>query len=260
VDPETDSRRRGEGSVAVRAMILAAGEGTRLGVLTATVPKPMLPVAGRPVLEHLLDLLRRHGIIEVAVNLHYLPQAITSRLGNGRTAGVRIAYSYERELLGSAGALKKLECFFSETFLVLYGDVLTDLDLTALRMFHRKRGAALTMALHRPDDPTRCGMAEIDERGRVLRFREKPPAEDVFSPWASAGVFVVEPEVLRFIPPGRYFDLAADLFPLLLEESVALYGYPSDAHVLDIGSPERYRQAGEHLARIERAVAGAQGG
>jgi NDP-sugar pyrophosphorylase family protein len=244
----------------VRAMILAAGEGTRLGALTVTVPKPMLPVAGRPVLEHLLDLLRRHGIIEVAVNLHYLPQAITRCLGNGRTRGIRIAYSYERELLGSAGALKKLECFFRETFLALYGDVLTDLDLTALRMFHRERGAALTMALHQPEDPTRCGIAEIDERGRVRRFREKPSAEEVFSPWASAGVFVVEPEVLRFIPPGRYFDLAGDLFPLLLEEGVALYGYTSNAHFLDIGSPERYRRAGDHLARMEGAVVGAQGG
>lgn len=244
----------------MRAMILAAGEDTGLRPLTVDLPKPMLPVAGRPVLEHLLDLLRRHGIIEVAINLHHLPQVITSHLGNGRTLDVRIAYSYEHELLGSAGALKKLEYFFRETFLALHGDVLTDLDLTALRMFHRERGAALTMALHQPADPTRCGIAEIDERGRVRRFRAKSPPDEVFSPWASAGVFVVEPEVLRFIPPRRYFDLAEDLFPLLLEESVAIYGYPSDVHVLNIGSLERYREAGGHLTRMEDVLVGTRRG
>ncbi len=240
-----------------RAMILAAGEGTRLRPLTATIPKPMLPLADRPLLEHLLDLLRCHGVSEVAINLHHLPQVIPAHFGDGRRFGVRITYSYEERLLGSAGAIKKLEGLFDETFLVLYGDVLTDLDLTALRAFHGARGAALTMALHQPPDLTRCGVVEIDPEGRVLSFREKPAPDEVCSPWANAGVYVVEPEVQRFIPAGQPFDFGADLFPLLLERGLPVYGYATGAYVLDIGSTERYRQAERDFAgRCAPATAG----
>jgi NDP-sugar pyrophosphorylase family protein len=232
-----------------RAMILAAGEGTRLRPLTATIPKPMLPLADRPLLAHLFDLLLQHGVREVAINLHHLPHVIPAYFGNGRRFGVRIIYSYEEKLLGSAGAIKKLGYFFDETFLVLYGDVLTDLDLTALQAFHSARGAAVTMALHQPPDLTRCGVAEIDPQGRVRRFREKPPPGEVCSPWANAGIYVMEPAVQQFIPAGQPFDFAADLFPLLLERGLPVYGCPSDAYVLDIGSAERYRQAERHLAQ-----------
>ena len=242
-----------------RAMILAAGEGTRLRPLTTTVPKPMLPLADRPLLEHLLDLLRRHGVREVAINLHHLPQVVPAYFGDGHRFGVRIIYSYEERLLGSAGAIKKLESFFDETFLVLYGDVLTDLDLSALQAFHSACGATATMTLYQPPDLTRCGVAEIDPQGRLCRFREKPPPDEVCSPWANAGIYVMEPAVQRFIPAGQPFDFAADLFPLLLERGLPVYGYPTDAHVLDIGSAERYRQAERDLAQ-RGALATARGG
>ena len=241
----------------MRAVILAAGEGSRLRPLTETLPKPLLPVAGRPLLAHLIDLLRRHGVNEVALNLHHLPAAIPAYLGDGRRFGVRATYSLEERLLGSAGGVKRMEAFFGdEPFFVLYGDVLTDLNLTTLRAFHAARGAALTMALYRPEDISACGAVQVESTGRILAFFEKPAPGQEPSPWANAGIYVVDPAVLRSIPPDQACDFGADLFPLLLEQGVPLFGYASDALVLDIGSPARYRRAqaaGERLA-VPRAA------
>ena len=133
----------------MKAMILAAGEGTRLRPLTELCPKPMLPIGGRPLLEYLLKLLRSHGVKEVAINLHYCPEAVTSHFGDGSGLGMKIAYSHEKELLGTAGALRKMASFLDDTFLVLCGDLLTDTDLTSLAEFHRWRGAVATTALYR---------------------------------------------------------------------------------------------------------------
>jgi NDP-sugar pyrophosphorylase family protein len=228
----------------MRAVILAAGEGRRLRPLTETVPKPLLPVAGRPLLAHLIELLRRHGVDEIAINLHHCPEAIPAYLGDGERFGVRIAYSLEERLLGSAGGVKRVEAFLAnEPFFVLYGDVLTDLDLTALGQFHAERRSCLTMAVHQPEDPTRCGMARLGAGGRLLEFVEKPPAGRAPSPWANAGIYVVEPSVLRHIPCGRPFDFGSDLFPLLIARDVPLFGYVSEALIVDIGSPQRYRRA-----------------
>ncbi len=227
----------------MKAMILAAGKGTRLRPLTWAIPKPMLPVAGRPLLEFLIDLLRAHGVSEIAVNLHHRAAVIRDHFGDGSAFGVRILYSYEKNLLGSAGAVKKVESLFDGPFFILYGDVLSDLDLEALSAFHRARGAALTMAVYHTDEPTRCGIALMDEDGRVRRFREKPAPHEVFSAWASAGIFVVQPEVLSLVPPEVPYDFGADLIPILIERGLPVYGYAADAYFLDIGSPERYRQA-----------------
>lgn len=227
----------------MKAMILAAGEGLRLRPLTWTTPKPMLPVGGRPLLEHLVCRLRDHGVREIAVNLHHRAEVIRDHFGDGSAFGVSITYSYEKDLLGSAGGVKKVESMFDGPFFVVYGDVLSNLDLTALARFHRARDAALTMAVFPAGEPTRCGIAQMDEDGRVRRFREKPPADEVFSPWASAGIFVAEPRVLRFVPPGVPFDFGADLIPLLIDSDLPVYGFAADGYVLDIGSPERYRQA-----------------
>ncbi len=232
----------------MKAMILAAGEGTRLRPLTREAPKPMLKIGGRPLIAYLIDLLRFHGVSDIAVNLHHKPEVIEAYLEDGSRFGVRTTYSWEDVLLGSAGAVKKLETFFDEGFFVLYGDVLTDIDLSALAEFHRDRGASLTMALHLADDPTRCGIVEIDRRGRVRRFLEKPQPREVFSRWASAGIYVVEPDVLRLVPEGALFDFGNHLIPLLLREGAPLYGYISSGYFLDIGSRERYQQAERDLA------------
>jgi dTDP-glucose pyrophosphorylase len=203
----------------------------------------MLPVGGTPILEHLVSLLRNHGIDEIAINLHYKPEVITQHFGDGQRLGVHLTYSPEAALLGSAGAAKQLDWFLTDTFVVLYGDVLTDLDLTALIDRHRARRGVGTVVLYEVDDPSRCGIVELSAEGRIDRFVEKPPPESQLGNLANAGIYVLEPEVLRSVPTGQPSDFGLHLFPRLLERGLALYGYRTSDYVLDIGSPERYAQA-----------------
>lgn len=237
----------------MKAMILAAGEGRRLRPLTETVPKPLLPVGGRPLIARLIDLLRQHGVQEIAINLSHQPGAIRSSLGDGSQLGVRITYSVEDTPLGTAGGVKRMAPFFgNEPFFVLYGDVLTNMDLTSLRSFHTERRAALTMGLYQPEEPSECGIVQLGVNNRILTFVEKPESGREPSAWANAGVYVVEPAVLRHIPPGA-FDFGAELFPLLLERGFALFGYMSDALVVDIGTPRGYAR-GQELASRQPAA------
>jgi hypothetical protein len=183
----------------------------------------------------------------VAINLHHRPEAVRSYLGDGSRLGLRVLYSLEDTLLGTAGALRCLEHFLDHTFFVLYGDVLSSLDLRRLDEFHRQRGGALTMALYLEKDLARCGVADVGPGGRIRRFVEKPK-EAPTSPWAAAGALVMEPWVLSFIPEG-FSDLGGDLFPRLVELGVPVFGYRSSGYFLDIGSPERYRTAQTDVAR-----------
>ncbi len=239
----------------MKALILAAGEGRRLGNLTRDRPKPMLPVAGRPLLEHQIELLRRHGIKEIAINLHYKPEAIVNHFGDGSRFGAAITYSYEDRLLGSAGAAKKLAWFFPETFLVLYGDLLTDLDLRELQWRHALSGALATLALYQPDDPTRCGTVESDREGRVRSFIEKPRHADIRSRLANAGVYVLEPEVLALVSPKTPCDFGYDVFPAMLAGGLPLFAFEVPGYVLDIGSPNRYAQAEADVASGQLSLA-----
>jgi NDP-sugar pyrophosphorylase family protein len=227
----------------VRALVLSAGEGQRLRPLTLHMPKPMVPVGGRPILEHLLALLQLHGIHDIAINLHYRPDAITEYFGDGRSFGVEIRYSHEERLLGSAGAARALDTFLTDTFVVLYGDVLTNVDLSALVAQHRKTGAAGTIGLYEVSDPSRCGIVELDDAHRVRSFVEKPAPGTVTGNLANSGILVLEPSVLREIPPDAPFDFGFDLFPKLLDLGVPLYGARLDGYILDIGSPDRLQQA-----------------
>jgi NDP-sugar pyrophosphorylase family protein len=236
----------------VRALILAAGEGNRLRPLTLDCPKPMLPVGGRPILEHLVDLLRRHGIKEIAINLHYRAERIAEHFGNGRRFGVDITYSLEPQLLGSAGAARKLDWYFTEPFVVMYGDVLADVDVSALVDAHSVFGGLVTLALYEVEDPSRCGIVELGPDERIVRFVEKPAPGMIHGTLANAGLYVVDPAVLRFIPPGRPYDFGSDLFPMLLSEGLPLYGQRADGYLLDIGAPDRYAQA-EQDWRIGRS-------
>jgi len=247
----------------MKALILAAGEGTRLRPLTLHKPKPMLPVAGRPLLAHIIEWLRSHAITRLAINLHYKPETIRDYFGDGSRFGVDITYSYEDRILGTAGAARRLEWFLSDgTFVVVYGDVLTNLDLTALVRFHRERLAAdgvcraLTMALYRVPDPTQAGVVELDnpQGGRVLRFLEKPRPEQVFSDLANAGILVVEPVILEAIPPDTFYDFGHDLFPVLLDAQALLYGWPipKDTYLIDIGSPEKYQRVQHEWPEVMR--------
>lgn len=243
----------------MKALVLAAGEGTRLRPLTLDRPKPMLPVAGRPLLEHLVALLAAHGMREIAINLHYRPEAIVDHFGDGSRFGVRITYSREPRLLGSAGAARQLDWFLDDPFLVLYGDVLTDVDLSSLVDAHRRFGGVGTIALTEADDPTRSGIVQMEGGGRVTSFVEKP-ATDEFGRLANSGIYVLDRASIDHVPSGRPFDFGTDLFPALLSAGAALYGVPVPGYVLDVGSPDRYRRAESDLlaGRVRSYTAGAR--
>jgi NDP-sugar pyrophosphorylase family protein len=219
----------------------------------------MLPLAGRPLLEHLVGLVREHGVTRLAINLHYKPEAIVEHFGDGRRFGVEITYSLEPSLLGSAGAAKRLEWYLDEPFFVLYGDVLTDLDLQALAGRHRRWQAAVTLAVYEVDDPGRVGIVETAPDGRIRRFIEKPRPGQTSSKLANAGVYVVEPGVLAHVPAGQRYDFGEHLFPDLLRRGLALRAHQAAGYVLDIGSVDRYRQAETDLRAGRCRLAGPPG-
>ena len=231
----------------MNAMILAAGKGTRLYPLTETLPKPMVPVADKPVLEHTVNWLRRHGINRIVINLHHQGSAIRTHFGDGRRWDVALHYSDEPELLGTAGGVKRVEEFFDDPFVVVYGDVLTDLDLGVLAAFHRACGPAphVTLTLDQRPDASQCGVVELDPAGRVTRFVEKPKPEEIQSPWVNSGIMVLDRALLARIPAGRFCDFGREILPEWLRSGVPLFGWglPPTAYLVDMGTPEKYAQA-----------------
>jgi NDP-sugar pyrophosphorylase family protein len=199
----------------MNAMILAAGKGTRLYPMTETLAKPMVPIGGTPVLEHTVRWLRDHGVRRLAVNLHHRPESVRGHFGDGSRFGVEIRYSEESELLGTAGGVKRIESFFEDPFLVVYGDVLTDLDLGALVAFHRTVGsvAHATLALDRRPDAAQGGVVELDADHRIQRFVEKPRPDEIRSPWVNSGVMVLDRALLARIPAGRFSDFGREVLP-----------------------------------------------
>ena len=227
----------------MKAMILAAGEGRRLRPLTNHLPKPMLPVAGRPLLEHTIVYLRENGITDLAINLYHLPQAVIDYFGDGSDWGISLRYSVEEKLLGSAGGVKLVQDFFDDTFIVYYGDLFTQADLRPMIDLHRQRGAPATMGLYRVPDPWNRGIVELNAEQTITRFAEKPPRDQVFSDLANAGIYVLEPEVLDSIPAGQMYDFGHDVFPDMLANGVPIAGYVIDDSLIDIGLPEKYEEA-----------------
>lgn len=231
----------------MRAMVLAAGEGTRLRPLTLDRPKPMLPVAGRPILEYTLAWLRHYGVTQVAINLHHCPRVVMDYFGDGATFGMEITYSLEETILGTAGGVKRMASFLDGTFLVVYGDILTDLDLKALMGFHsnQPQGPHLSMGLYRVANPWECGIVKLNGQGRVTAFMEKPAREEVFSDLANAGVLLMDAKLLEYVPDDRFYDFGQDLFPRLLRLPIPIYGWPlpDTAYLIDIGTPEKYARA-----------------
>ena len=222
---------------------MAGGEGTRLRPLTSNQPKPMVPIVGKPCMEHILGLLRSHGLEDVIVTVAFLPQAIRSYFGDGESLGLNLEYSVEDSPLGTAGSVRLASPRLDETFLVISGDALCDIDLTELVRFHRERGAAVTIGLKSVENPLEFGIVVTDEDGRIERFLEKPSWGQVFSDTINTGIYVLEPEVLRHIPGDRPFDFSKELFPLLLEMGRPLYGYVCEGYWQDIGNLDQYRQA-----------------
>lgn len=215
--------------------------------LTLEKPKVMLPVAGKPLLEYVLQLLRFHGIGEIAINLNHLPEMVMDWLGNGSKFGVNITYSLEDTVLGTAGALTRFRGFFDDTFVVVYGDVISDLDLSSLAEFHQAKSALASVALYEVEDPGRCGIVEIDSESNILRFVEKPAPGTTSSKLANAGIYILEPEVIDYIPPDTFYDFGYDLFPSLLTKGAGLYGYVTADTVIDAGIMDNYRKIEREL-------------
>ena len=211
-----------------KAMLLAAGEGTRLRPLTDRMPKCMVPLGGKPVLEHNIERLRSFGITELMINLHHMPQAVQEYFGDGSKWGVSINYSVEEDLLGTAGGVKNVESFFDEAFLVWYADNLSNIDLGKLYAFHKMKAGKATVALFYREDPTASGIVGLDQNQQITRFLEKPTADQVFSHWVSAGILVLEHSVLDFIPPGIASDFGHDVLPAMLTDGEPLFGYSMD--------------------------------
>jgi mannose-1-phosphate guanylyltransferase len=227
----------------MKAMLLAAGLGTRLRPLTYELPKPMVPILGRPVMEHILRLLARHGFDEVVANLHYFPDLIRNRFGDGSDYGMRLAYSYEPELMGTAGGVRNVRDHFGgQTFLIISGDALTDVDLTKLWEAHKRKGGIATLALKGVDDPSQLGVVIVNEDGRIQGFQEKPDPAEALSNLGNCGIYVFEPQIFDYFPEREFVDWAMDVFPRLLEEDVSFYGHEIEEYWNDVGSLEEYRQ------------------
>ncbi|MFA5839287.1 MAG: NDP-sugar synthase [Candidatus Margulisiibacteriota bacterium] len=229
----------------MKAFIMAAGYGTRLEPLTIAVPKPMVPIVNIPTMQHNVELLKQHGLKEIVANIHYHPEQIENFFGDGNMFGVSLTYSYEEELLGTAGGVKRMASKIAkvnDTFLVLSSDALTDINLGRLIAYHKEKKALVTMALCEMEDVSQFGVVERDEEGKILAFQEKPRPEEARSKFVNTGIYVMEPAILDLIPKGHY-DFGKQLFPELVANKSEIYGYQMVEYWSDVGSLEQYIQA-----------------
>jgi mannose-1-phosphate guanylyltransferase/phosphomannomutase len=227
----------------MKAVVMAGGEGARLRPLTSRLPKPLVPVVGTPVLEHILRLLKEHGITQVVVTLAYLGAEIRNRLGDGAELDMEIEYVVEDRPLGTAGSVRNASHLLDDTFLVISGDALTDIDLTKVMRAHEERGSHATIVLHSVPNPLEYGVVVTDDEGNIKRFLEKPSWGEVFSDHANTGIYVIEPKVLEHIKEGANADWSQDVFPTMLRRHEPLHGIVVDDYWCDIGSIQSYMQA-----------------
>ena len=228
----------------MKAVLIAGGFGTRLRPLTLTRPKHLLPIVNRPHLHHVFDLLQKHGMDELILSTSYLAESFEDAIRTARSMGMHVEVAHEEEALGTAGALKNAGQFLEdETFFAFNGDVLTDMDLTAALLWHRSKNSEATIVLTPVDDPSAYGVVPTDPDGRVLGFIEKPPAGEAPTNLINAGVYILERSVLDRIPDGEVYSAERALFPGLVAEGAPMYAMGTDAYWMDIGTPEKYRQA-----------------
>ena len=239
----------------MRAMVLAAGLGTRLRPITFDMPKPMVPVLNRPVMEHILRLLARHGFTETIANLHWFPELIEEHFGDGSACGVSLTYSQEEQLLGTSGGVRNVREFLGDEFLIISGDALTDIDLAAMREFHQGHDGIATLATKRVTDTSQFGVAITDKEGRISGFQEKPDPSEALSDLANCGIYMFRKEIFDFFPepgtskaagpgdPDGFADWAMDVFPRLLESDVPFYSHEIDAYWNDIGNLAELRES-----------------
>ncbi|WGV23396.1 mannose-1-phosphate guanyltransferase [Halotia branconii] len=237
----------------MRAVLMAGGSGTRLRPLTCDLPKPMVPILNRPIAEHIINLLKRHQITEVIATLHYLPDVLRDYFQDGDDFGVQMTYAVEEDQpLGTAGCVKNIAELLDETFLVISGDSITDFDLSAAIAFHKRKGSKATLILTRVPNPIEFGVVITDDQANIRRFLEKPSTSEIFSDTVNTGTYILEPEVLEYLPDNTESDFSKDLFPLLLEKGEPMYGYIAQGYWCDVGHLDAYREA--QYDALERKV------
>lgn len=227
----------------MKAVVMAGGEGSRLRPLTINRPKPMVPIVDRQVMAHIIELLKIHGITEIVVTVQYLANVIQDHFGDGSGHGVHIDYSLEEQPLGTAGSVKNAEHLLKEPFLVISGDAMTDFNLERIISFHQERKALATLTLTRVPNPLEYGVIIVDENGRVTQFMEKPSWGEVFSDTVNTGIYVLDPEVFKYIPKGKITDWSKDVFPQMLRKNDQLYGFIAEGYWTDVGTIEEYMRA-----------------
>lgn len=243
----------------MKAMILAGGLSTRLYPLTRLVPKPLVPIAGEPNAAHLMRYLKSHGISDIGLNVYYLAEKITQAFGSGEQYGVNLKYSHEEVLAGSAGAVKRMQNFFQETFVVIGCDALTNIDLTKLIAFHRANKSLATIALCPAEDVDQFGVVIVDDKGRVQEFQEKPKRGEERSKLVNTGIYVFEPEIFDHIPAKEFSDFGHDVFPAVLAAGLPFYALEMHgAYWTDIGTPAEFRRATEDVLSGKMVPAGAR--
>jgi len=221
----------------MKAVILCAGLGTRLRPITDTIPKVMVEIGGKPLLQHHIEWLVENGIRDIGINLFYLPDVITDFFGDGSRFGAKIRYSIEKTLSGTAGGFKNFKDFVgNEKCLVIYGDNFFSLDLKDFEKFHDTKKGIVSIALKRFEDLTGKGIVGLDERECILWFKEKPKPEEVTTNLVNAGIYIFEPEIFSYIPEDRDYDFGKDIFPSLLEKGIKMYGYHLSGYLVDIGT------------------------
>lgn len=231
----------------MKAVILVGGEGTRLRPLTCHTTKAMVPILNKPFLEHLLGYLKGHGITDIILAMSYLPQGIQDYFQDGAKMGLSLSYLIEEEPLGTAGAVKNAQGYLDDTFLMLNGDIFTDLDITSMIAFHREKRAAATIALTPVDDPTAYGLIETDAEGRITRFIEKPRPDEVTTNNINAGIYILEPDILARVPPRKQVSIERETFQQILANGEPMYAFSSQAYWLDMGTPEKYLRLNHDL-------------
>lgn len=227
----------------MKAMIMAAGVGSRLMPMTVDIPKPMIPMGNRPLMENTVNLLEQNGFTELIANLHYQADVIGSHFGDGSKFGVSMNYSREDELKGTAGGVKNCEWFLDDTFVIVSGDALTDVNLSELVEAHRNKGALATIALKQVEDVQHFGVVITDESGKIQKFQEKPRPEEALSKMANTGIYVFEPEIFKYIPARQFYDFGKQVFPCLVKADAPFYGVEVDSYWCDVGNINTYRQA-----------------
>ena len=234
----------------MKAMILAAGKGTRLLPLTKNLPKCLMPLAGRPLIDWQLSWLKKHGVTECAINLHHLPEQVRAHCGDGAAFGLHVEYSFEPELLGTAGAVKKVSDFFVDApFLVIYGDNFSQWNLQGLKTAHENNGGIATIAVHWREDVSQSGVVKMNNEGRITGFVEKPSSDVVPGHLVNAGFYYLNPDIFYYIPEGEFCDFAHHVFPTIMKSGGKVYAVKMDAPIIGIDTKEAYRRAND-LAMI----------